>query len=436
MRVRAFARCAVALGVAVAGCAEGSTAVAGFDGGIDVPVFDVRSPLDDAPFTDTATPNDAAASDLGIDAPPAPPRCGDGHVDPGEVCDDGNADRYDGCLPDCTRPPVLGPPDRTWTWYTIPGTQCIDGSPTGVGVSTVAGSTDLMFYLEGGGACFNGACDVTALTVPFVPPPDGIFNRDNAANPLRGWNMVYVPYCTGDIYGGDRDTMLGGSLRHFHGYRNIARDLEAVVPAFPRVTRVLWTGISAGGFGSALTAPMAIRAFGPSRRMVLLDDSGPPLGNDVIPPCLQQIFRDVWGLDDTFLAECGADCPNHNDFASGGIAHLEHAFPSTTVALFSNTADTVIRAFMGFGWGNGSANNCGGIPISVPAGAYTGGLLALRARYGDRASFFFNGVTGAGFGLGHTTLRGPSFYVTSVGGTTVAQWVGDVLAGRISQVGP
>ena len=48
--------------------------------------------------------------------------------------------------------------------------------------------------------------DFISFSIPFVPPPDGIFNRLNPTNPIRDWNMVYVPYCTGDIHGGDADT--------------------------------------------------------------------------------------------------------------------------------------------------------------------------------------------------------------------------------------
>ena len=36
--------------------------------------------------------------------PPAPPSCGDGVVDPGEECDDGNDDESDGCRSTCRRP--------------------------------------------------------------------------------------------------------------------------------------------------------------------------------------------------------------------------------------------------------------------------------------------------------------------------------------------
>jgi cysteine-rich repeat protein len=379
------------------------------------------------------------AADVGADTNVdtwAAPRCGDGHVDPGEACDDGNANDFDGCTNDCRVPPTIGPPDRTWTWYEIPGTQCIDGTATGFGVSIASGSPDLMIYLEGGGACFSDACDFTALSVPFVPPPDGIFDRTQSSNPVRDWNMVYVPYCTGDIYAGDADTMLAGSVRHFHGYRNITLDLEAIVPSFPHVTRVLWTGISAGGFGSGLNAARAADAFGPPRQMILIDDSGPPLGNDVIAPCLEQIFRDTWGLDHTLLAECASACSNPTDFASGVIGRLIARHPDMRVGMFSNTQDTVIRAFMGAGWGDGMLNNCSGVLTSVPPDVYQSALVGLRTRYGAHASFYLNGPTGAGGGLGHTTLRGPSYYQALTGGVTVADWVAQVIAGMTVQVGP
>jgi hypothetical protein len=249
--------------------------------------------------------------------------------------------------------------------------------------------------------------------------------------------MVYVPYCTGDIYGGDRDTTLAGSVRHFHGYRNIQLDLQAIVPAFPHVTRVLWTGISAGGFGSGLNAARAADAFGPTRQMILVDDSGPPLGNDVIPPCLEQIFRDTWGLDDTILAECGAACTDPNDFASGVIGRLVASHPTMRVGLFSNSYDTVIRTFMGFGWYDGMHDHCDGVaPSIVPTDVYENGLLALRTEYASRASFYFNGASGAGFGTGHTTLRTASFYTPLTGGVTPADWLADVIDGTITQVGP
>lgn len=367
-----------------------------------------------------------------------PPGCGDGQKDEGEQCDDGNANPFDGCLPDCTTVAPIEAPPLTWKYFEVPGTMCMNGGPAGFGVSLSPGSKNVMIYLEGGGACFNDLCDFSAFNIPFVPPPDGIFNRNNAGNPVKDWNMVYVPYCTGDIHGGDKDTELGGKVRHFRGYRNITKYLEQWVPTFADAENVLLTGISAGGFGAGLNAAQVADAFGPNHQMIVIDDSGPPLSQDVIAPCLQQGFRDVWGLDDTVLAVCGADCSDPNDFAKGTLEHVLKSYPNMRFGLFSNTADLVIRGFMGFGWGNGQHNNCEGVATAVPASVYEDGLLELRAAHSSEASTYYIGQTQAlyNFGQNHTVLRSPSFWTTVIDGVPLQDWVGNVIVGDVQHVGP
>ncbi len=54
------------------------------------------------------------------------------------------------------------------------------------------------------------------------------------------------------------------------------------------MTKVLLTGISAGGFGAAANYPQVARAFAPVP-VYDLDDSGPPGAEDpYLPKCLQQ----------------------------------------------------------------------------------------------------------------------------------------------------
>jgi cysteine-rich repeat protein len=367
-----------------------------------------------------------------------PPGCGDGHLDPDEACDDGNDNPFDGCLPDCTTVEVIDTKPLTWEYVEVPGTMCMSGEPAGFGISLNPDSKDVMIYLEGGGACFNDLCDFSAFNIPFIPPPDGIFNRNNPDNPVKDWSMIYVPYCTGDVHGGNEDTQLGGKVRHFRGYTNITKYLQQWVPTFAGAENVLLTGISAGGFGSGLNAIQVADAFGPGPQMIVIDDSGPPLSNDVIPPCLQQGFRDVWGLDGTILAACGAACADPNDFASGTLDHVLEKYPDMRFGLFSNTADTVIRTFMGFGWGNGEYDKCDGIASSVPAAVYEDGLLALRDQHGGAAATYYIGQTQVlyNFGQGHTVLRSPSFWTTVIDGVQLSDWVGGVIKGEVQHVGP
>src|SRR6478752_8591829 len=55
-------------------------------------------------------------------------------------------------------PPALGTTPKTWQYVPVDGAQCMNGTPTGIGVN-LGTSGDLVIYLEGGGACFNdGTC--------------------------------------------------------------------------------------------------------------------------------------------------------------------------------------------------------------------------------------------------------------------------------------
>lgn len=356
--------------------------------------------------------------------------------EPSDASEPVDVEVVDAAAPNDAAP--LTPEPGVWTYYTIPGTQCLDGTPAGFGVSTSPSSTDLMIYFEGGGACFNDACDFTAFNIPFVPPIDGIFNRINPTNPVRNWNMVYVPYCTGDIHGGDKDSVLAGKTRHFRGYGNVRRFLDYWIVTFPNVKRVLSTGISAGGFGAGLNAQQIVDVFGPSREYVLIDDSGPPLSNKAMPPCLQATFTQVWGLDKTIFAACGSDCTKPDDFARDWIAHIATKYPAAKAGIFSNTRDTVIRTFMGFGWGNGTWNDCGGTPGSVPGDVYEADLLEIATEYSTRLSTYYVGPKQIlyGYGLWHTVLRSPTYYTTMVGGVPVAKWVENVIAGKVEHIGP
>jgi cysteine-rich repeat protein len=367
--------------------------------------------------------------DGGVDATNIPVNCGNGTLDPGEECDDGNSNRFDGCRPDCTKVDPITPTALTWQYFEIPGTKCIDGTPAGFSVNHNPASTKLAIYFEGGGACFNDLCESLHTWGPNIPTVGGIFDRTNAANPVRDWTWVYVPYCSGDVYAGQAETMLGGKRRHFYGYSNITAFLERIVPSFA-VDQVLLTGASAGGFGSTINFPQTQRAFG-SVPVVLIDDSAPPMPTSVYPPCLQQIWRTVWGLDKTLFAECGAACTDPNRFSEDMFAHILSSFPNMRGGLYSTLADQTIRAFAGYGWSNGY-NMCGSSSVAVTATVYQAGLDHVRTKAQTSQSFGTFYISGTS----HTRLRSAAFYTTQVGNVTLPQWIANTLAGTAAHVGP
>jgi hypothetical protein len=339
--------------------------------------------------------------------------------------------------------PIDAPPGE-WTWIAVDGATCRDGSPTGFGVRTVAGSDKLVIYLEGGGACFNGTtCGInpgafgstTFSGWKGTAGNTGIFAKDNVENPVKDWNMVYVPYCSGDIHAGNATNAdVTGALspkdQDFVGYANIYLYLKRIIPTFPGLSKVLLTGISAGGFGAAYNYDRVAQAFCPTP-VVLIDDSGPPMSDSYITPCLQDRWKTLWNLKNTLPADC-ADCAGPD---GGGIVnyttYMQNKYPNSRLALISSTRDSVISLF--FGYGKNDCQNIDGIASPVAGDVYAQGLAELRDKYatapGVWATYYVDSTT-------HTYLLA-GLYSTSVNGKKLTDWVNDVVNdGPMEHVAP
>ena len=71
------------------------------------------------------TNGDGCSNDCKIETPPPPPCCGDGHVDAGEQCDDGNTVDGDGCSSTCQ---IEQPPQLCGNGVVDAGETCDDGN--------------------------------------------------------------------------------------------------------------------------------------------------------------------------------------------------------------------------------------------------------------------------------------------------------------------
>jgi hypothetical protein len=350
---------------------------------------------------------------------------------------------HGGAAPTCPpTPPVEGPPlstpDHQWTWVPVSGAKCRDGSATGIGVRLSSTSKKVFIYLEGGGACFNAATCAISLASFGKPAFDawastvgltGVFDPNVGANPVKDWSAIYVPYCSGDVHAGDATGVSvpsGPSAQDFVGYENMALYLGRIVPTFHDAPQVLLTGISAGGFGAAFNYDRVAAAFCPTP-VTLVDDSGPPMGDAYLAPCLQKQWKGLWNLAGTLPAGC-TDC---NTADSGGIVnyvpYLAKTWPDSYLGLISSTHDAVISTFYGYG----TANCTQSTPLS--GAAYAAGLDDLRNNYmsssGKWGTYFVDSAT-------HTYLLGPGFYTTQVQGKLLTSWMRDLLDGKASNVGP
>lgn len=256
------------------------------------------------------------------------------------------------------RPP-LGMPitaqKGTWTWVDFPDAVCDDGSPTGVGVK-LTDSKNLMIFFNGGGACWDyttcallntsthgpfGAAQFANLTKQNAL--GGIFG-DDPSNPVAGWNMVFIPYCTGDVHAGDNIvTYMGGNAMktiHHKGHANALAYFKRLAATWPNPDNLLVSGSSAGGFGAAINYDTA-RTYWPTGKSYLLDDSGPPLVGESI----RNYLRDAWFKSWNINAGLGQLCPNCQDDLSSFLAIISKKYPNDRMALLSSEQDATIRGF-------------------------------------------------------------------------------------------
>lgn len=318
-----------------------------------------------------------------------------------------------------------------WQWQAIEGSYCRDGSQAGFFIQENHESSDLMIFLEGGGACFNNqTCGANAANINTqrLPANTGILNTVDDRNPVRSWNKVYIPYCTGDVMAGAQENGHVSSQysnQKFVGFRNMGLFLQELTYRFAAVDRVLLTGESAGAFGAIYNFDQVQAAFG-STPVYLLNDSGIAFADQYLAPCLQNQWRTLWNLNATLPSDC-YDCRGAN---GGGIVnlidYLAVKYPDRQFGFISSMGDFTIRIF--YGYGN---NSCRPIIPLMSESQFRAGLLDVRNRImnEDFVTFFVSGMD-------HTFLSNQRFLQTRVQNIHVYQWIEQFIAQQASSVGP
>lgn len=256
-------------------------------------------------------------------------------------------------------------PGSYLTWQTIQlhpstGAVCGNGSPYKFFVSRVPNTKNTMFYFEGGGACWDYESCTGAAGIRGARNPDGIpDDYVTAGDPATGlvspfvwrlhpyndvktqqWNIVYVPYCTGDVYAGNStaiyenpDNPSDKLVWHHNGLSNVRAVTAWVRDNLPVPTQMLATGCSAGGAG-AMTNYHPLRRDAKATFNYLINDSGPlyptDQDGDIADNPSQPLhlrLKDRWGVD-SVLAYFGQDLPGIDDGDYGSINDaLGSAYP-------------------------------------------------------------------------------------------------------------
>jgi len=322
-----------------------------------------------------------------------------------------------------SRPVPVPTSQGNWMRYEFASSQegptCLFGSPYQVFVRP--GKNDkVLFYLEGGGGCWNeatcfGESDLGAkLTSDPIAPLDalqGILATDSPTNPFDGWNVVYVPYCDGSVFSGDNVVTYPSGTVYHRGQANLSAGVDVMRDLFPDPSEIVVSGSSAGGFGT-FTGYGVVRVAYPDEKLFVLNDAGPGVQNNDDQQAVME-RRENWNFEQFVVKGC-TGCSEQPAFLLDWVIDND---PNVTTALFSYLDDFVISDF-----------------LSLDPSDYRALLLDVSGQIHDRhpARFKRYLVPGAthtallGFGIGPDGLV-LGFNTLKVDGIGVPAWIADFL---------
>lgn len=146
------------------------------------------------------------------------------------------------------------------------GAVCLDGSTPGYFYRRGAGNGEKkwIIYLQGGAwcdteeDCFERSKSNlgSSLKFTYLKNAEGVLSRDEAKNPdFYNWNAVYVPYCDGASYTGNRShpVVVQGRMLYFRGKRILSALLDDLLAhGLSHSEKVVFSGTSAGGLAVLL----------------------------------------------------------------------------------------------------------------------------------------------------------------------------------------
>jgi len=326
---------------------------------------------------------------------------------------------------------------KTWTWIPRDDHFCRDGSTTGFGLNLNPDSDKYMFYLQGGGACFNrwsclnnpssfGEDDLIERTTNG----GGIFDRELADNPFSDWNQIYIPYCTGDLHSGNNANadVPNGDIEGFTlegqmmvGAQNLINLISAVAPYIQKngIGEGAFVGTSAGGVGVIPNFDRFAQAF-PETKFTVIDDAGTIFINnqELFPNCFNEL------LDSLYLFDYPTD---YDEFVLGTYDHkiqgiheyLARKYNDVEFALISTKADQTFRLFYGF-----AKNECAHALDSIEPEMFETGLVEIQSQLSAFSNWKFHFREGEEHTVLTVTER---IEAATVNNIPLSAWIDDLL---------
>ncbi len=321
--------------------------------------------------------------------------------------------------------PTFGELDEGWNMLEPGGdTICSNGTPYAFFVRP-GDPEKLVFYFQGGGACWFGQiCDLESMRTydPFVDESDnpgeysGIADVNNPENPFADYSMVMVAYCTGDLHMGNSEIIYtvgeGDDEREFtiyhNGYNNTLAVLNWTYDNFESPENIFVSGSSAGAIPSAFYGGLIAEHYTDAQIAVLGDAAGGYRTGTL------EIPRSVWRTMSIL-----PDWPEYEgvtiDNLTGESFYIASAtrFPDATFAQYNAAHDENQRFYL----------SLLGVTDTPLPDILEEGFAQINAEV-DNFRYYTAG------GDVHTILGGPHFYTYQVDGVRFVDWVAALAAGE------
>ncbi len=318
--------------------------------------------------------------------------------------------------------------DAQWNSIATDGV-CSAGTPYQFYAKPVADSEQLLIFFNGGGGCWFGqACDLSAqpnIHSPFADMDQnnpvlagGIFDLENGENPFADYNMVFLPYCTGDVHigGGERTYSYQNAegqaveyTAYHNGYENSTTVLDWVYENFDSPENIVIAGSSAGAIGSSFYSGMLAEHYAETP-VVLIADAAGGYGSP-----LMSITHEAWNSTANL-----PDWPEYVGEDNSTISFEEFYIasannnPNLTISQYNAAEDETQKVFTQL--------------IGDPPGSFSlpqrifNNYLEIESGVDDFYSYTAGGTL-------HMILILPQFYEYEVEGIRFRDWVSELVNG-------
>ncbi|MEP6619644.1 MAG: pectin acetylesterase-family hydrolase [bacterium] len=290
----------------------------------------------------------------------------------------------------------------------------------------------VLIYLNGGGACWRGIdCDArgrptTTMSADFGNDASlrlGIFDVSNPLNPVRGYSMMFVSYCTGDVHLGSRTVdydvhSVKGVTRRFAvqhvGSANTRVVLKWLYANFRAPRVVVVAGTDAGAIASPVVAAQIARHY-PRTRVVQLGEGAGGYRAPVVPALFAS-----WGAAEYLRHDDAFRSLDSINFTFTRLyTEAARVAPRVRYAQFNMVGDETQLAFMS--------------QLGVKTSSMSKSLSLDYAEI-RQSGAWFRSYTAPG--KTHGILRSASLYTTTVDGAPFRTWLSGLIDGdEVQNVG-